>query len=227
MDLPTAAPSIRAMADLATPMSIRVAATLSLVERAGSTGATAEQLASETGTAPSAIRQLLDHLVTIGVFDLDTESTSTAPAGAPNSPSSSCSGQSSQALPPTRTDTGASSPRSSMWAGVMGSCSQRSCTPIPTFADRSSTYLRRLPPLPTDSRLPDSMIGPAPFPAASSTPCEWGPTPIFCPTSCTTGTTTTPARSWPGRRAAGANGIVVVIEPVRGRGPTPRSTYSC
>ena len=62
------------MADLATPMSIRVAATLSLVERAGSAGATAEQLASETGTATPAIRCLLDHLVTIGVFDLDMES---------------------------------------------------------------------------------------------------------------------------------------------------------
>jgi hypothetical protein len=55
------------MADLATPMSIRVAATLSLVEGAGSAGATAEQLASETGTATPAIRCLLDHLVTIGV----------------------------------------------------------------------------------------------------------------------------------------------------------------
>ncbi len=59
------------MADLATPMSIRVAATLSLVERAGSAGATAEQLATETGTATWALRCLLDHLVTIGVFDHD------------------------------------------------------------------------------------------------------------------------------------------------------------
>lgn len=74
MDRPTAAPSILAMADLATPMSIRVAATLSLVERAGSAGATAERLAAETGTAAPAMRCLLDHLVTIGVFDLDTES---------------------------------------------------------------------------------------------------------------------------------------------------------
>src|ERR1700716_2752064 len=62
------------MHDLAAPMSIRVAATLSLVERAGSAGATAEQLASETGTATPAIRCLLDHLVTIGVFDLVVES---------------------------------------------------------------------------------------------------------------------------------------------------------
>ena len=74
MDLPTAKQSIRAMADLATPMSIRVAATLSLVERAGRAGATAERLASETGTATPALRCLLDHLVTIGVFDLDPAS---------------------------------------------------------------------------------------------------------------------------------------------------------
>lgn len=74
MDLSTAAPSIRALAGLATPMSIRVAATLSLVERAGSAGATAEQLASATGTETPALRCLLDHLVTIGVFDLDMES---------------------------------------------------------------------------------------------------------------------------------------------------------
>jgi len=62
------------MADLATPMSIRVAATLGLVELAGSAGATAEQLASETGIATPALRRLLDHLVTISVFDRDTES---------------------------------------------------------------------------------------------------------------------------------------------------------
>src|SRR5882757_4363608 len=73
MDLTTAAPSIRDMADLTTPMAIRVAATLSLVERAGSIGATAEQLAAETETSTPALERLLDHLVTIGVFDLDIE----------------------------------------------------------------------------------------------------------------------------------------------------------
>ncbi|HEV2782389.1 MAG TPA: methyltransferase [Actinophytocola sp.] len=62
------------MADLATPMSIRVAATLGLAERAGGAGATAERLAAETGTVPSALRCLLDHLVAVGVFDLDAES---------------------------------------------------------------------------------------------------------------------------------------------------------
>ena len=74
MDLAAPAQSIRAMADLATPMSIRVAATLSLVERAGEAGATAERLASATGTSAPALRCLLDHLVTVGVFDLDAES---------------------------------------------------------------------------------------------------------------------------------------------------------
>ena len=55
-------------------MSIRVAATLNLVELAGSAGATAERLASETGTATPALQCLLDHLVTIGVFDRDVKS---------------------------------------------------------------------------------------------------------------------------------------------------------
>ncbi|GAA1354283.1 hypothetical protein GCM10009660_54930 [Catellatospora bangladeshensis] len=67
------APSILAMADLATPMAIRVAATLGLVERAGSAGATADRLAAETGTAAPALRRLLDHLVEIGVFDVDSD----------------------------------------------------------------------------------------------------------------------------------------------------------
>jgi hypothetical protein len=62
------------MAGLATPMAIRVAATLGLVERAGDSGETAEQLAAATGTAAPALRRLLDHLVTVGVFDLDPTS---------------------------------------------------------------------------------------------------------------------------------------------------------
>lgn len=62
------------MAGLATPMAIRVAATLSLVERAGTAGATSEHLASETGTSAPALRRLLDHLVTIGVFELEVAS---------------------------------------------------------------------------------------------------------------------------------------------------------
>src|SRR6478672_8690427 len=66
--------SILAMADLATPMSIRVAATLGLAERAGSEGAPADHLAAETGTSAPALRRLLDHLVTIGVFDFNSTS---------------------------------------------------------------------------------------------------------------------------------------------------------
>ena len=55
-------------------MSIRVAATLGLVERAGSAGATAAQLAAETGTFAPALRRMLDHLVAVGVFELDAGS---------------------------------------------------------------------------------------------------------------------------------------------------------
>lgn len=61
--------SILALADLATPMAVRVAATLRLVDHAGSTGATADELAARTGTSAPALRRLLDHLVTVGVFD--------------------------------------------------------------------------------------------------------------------------------------------------------------
>jgi SAM-dependent methyltransferase len=59
------------MADLTTPMAIRVAATLGLVEHAGSAGATAEHLAARTGTVAPALECLLDHLVAVGVFDRD------------------------------------------------------------------------------------------------------------------------------------------------------------
>ena len=62
---------LTALADLATPMAIRVAATLGLVDLAGSAGATAPRLAADTGTAEPALRRLLDHLVAVGVFDRD------------------------------------------------------------------------------------------------------------------------------------------------------------
>jgi 2,7-dihydroxy-5-methyl-1-naphthoate 7-O-methyltransferase len=73
VEVPTAATTLQTLAGLATPMALRVAATLSLVERAGRTGATAERLASETRTAAPVLRRLLNHLVTIGVFELDRE----------------------------------------------------------------------------------------------------------------------------------------------------------
>jgi hypothetical protein len=63
-----------ALADLATPMSIRVAATLGLVEHAGEEGATAKELAIKTGTPAQPLHRLLDHLVAIDVFALDAES---------------------------------------------------------------------------------------------------------------------------------------------------------
>jgi SAM-dependent methyltransferase len=65
--------SILAMASLATPMAIRVAATLGLAERAGGAGATAAELAVETGASASALACLLDHLVAVGVFEFDGE----------------------------------------------------------------------------------------------------------------------------------------------------------
>jgi SAM-dependent methyltransferase len=54
-------------------MAIRVAATLGLVERAGSGGATVQQLAAETGTSEAALECLLDHLVAVGVFEHDSD----------------------------------------------------------------------------------------------------------------------------------------------------------
>lgn len=61
--------SILALADLATPMAVRVAATLGLVEQAGP-GASPAQLAVATGTSADAMECLLDHLVTVGVFEI-------------------------------------------------------------------------------------------------------------------------------------------------------------
>ncbi|AXB48661.1 methyltransferase [Amycolatopsis albispora] len=56
------------MADLATPMAIRVAATLGLAEHEG----TAQDLATATGTSAPALECLLDHLVAAGVFEVDS-----------------------------------------------------------------------------------------------------------------------------------------------------------
>jgi hypothetical protein len=60
------------MAGLATPMAIRVAATLDLVEHAGSAGKTADELAEASGTSAPALQVLLGHLVAIGVFEEDS-----------------------------------------------------------------------------------------------------------------------------------------------------------
>jgi hypothetical protein len=61
---------LTAMADLVTPMAIRVAATLRLADRLDQPRAAAD-LAGETGADPDALERLLRHLVTIGVLDRD------------------------------------------------------------------------------------------------------------------------------------------------------------
>jgi hypothetical protein len=66
--------SVRKLADLATPMAVRTAATLGLADHAGPDGATVGQLADATGTSAAALRRLLDHLVTVDVFTLDSAS---------------------------------------------------------------------------------------------------------------------------------------------------------
>lgn len=66
--------SLLDLADMATPMAIRTAATLGLADCAGEDGATAEELASDTATHAPALRRLLDHLVTVGVFAVEAES---------------------------------------------------------------------------------------------------------------------------------------------------------
>uniref|UniRef100_UPI001C3F82B5 methyltransferase n=1 Tax=Rhodococcoides yunnanense TaxID=278209 RepID=UPI001C3F82B5 len=49
------------------------ASTLGLVDKAGAAGATLDELVSSTGSSTSALAQLLAHLVTIGVFELDPD----------------------------------------------------------------------------------------------------------------------------------------------------------
>jgi hypothetical protein len=60
--------SLRELASLATPMSLRVAATLRLADRITDTGTTAGDLAATTGTEPRALTRVLDHLVAVGVL---------------------------------------------------------------------------------------------------------------------------------------------------------------
>ncbi|WP_433289916.1 methyltransferase [Pseudonocardia sp. CA-142604] len=61
---------LRGMAGLATPMALRVAVTLRLVDRLSIDGAAAADLAAQTETDRAAMARLLDHLVTVGVLDL-------------------------------------------------------------------------------------------------------------------------------------------------------------
>jgi hypothetical protein len=61
-------PRLYAMADLITPMAIRVAATLRIADRIDAGTRTAAGLAEETGTDPAALQRVLEHLVTVGVL---------------------------------------------------------------------------------------------------------------------------------------------------------------
>lgn len=61
--------SIRRMADLATPMALRVAVTLGLPDRLLRDSATADQLAVELGVSSMALDLLLGHLTTLGVAE--------------------------------------------------------------------------------------------------------------------------------------------------------------
>lgn len=73
--------SLRELADLATPMSLRIAATLRLADHVGEDGATAAELAALTGVVPAVLRRVLDHLVTAGVFDIAADRYLITPAG--------------------------------------------------------------------------------------------------------------------------------------------------
>ncbi len=64
------AEELTAMADLVTPMAIRVAATLRLADRLDR-ARTAAEVAEATGADPDALERLMRHLVTVGVLDRD------------------------------------------------------------------------------------------------------------------------------------------------------------
>ncbi|GAA3203495.1 methyltransferase [Nonomuraea helvata] len=64
-------PGLRALADLATPMAIRVAATLGVADHIAAGRRTAPAAAGALGVHAGALDRLLRHLVTIGLLDRD------------------------------------------------------------------------------------------------------------------------------------------------------------
>jgi hypothetical protein len=64
---------LRQMADLVTPMSVRVAATLRLPDHVADGVSTVDALAERTGTDSSALGRLLRHLVALGIFGREGE----------------------------------------------------------------------------------------------------------------------------------------------------------
>lgn len=73
--------AIRRMAGLATPMALRVAATLDLPGRLAAGGATGP-LAAELGVSPVALDLLLNHLTTLGCFERTADGHRTTAFGA-------------------------------------------------------------------------------------------------------------------------------------------------
>src|SRR5688572_22165651 len=78
----TAIDSIRRMAGLATPMTLRVAVTLGLPDRLLGNGTSPEQLAAELDVSPVALDRLIKHLVTIGVAERTPDGYRTTAYGA-------------------------------------------------------------------------------------------------------------------------------------------------
>src|SRR6266436_9789494 len=74
----TVRPGLRAMADLATPMAVRVAATLRVADHVAAGQRTARELAEVTGAHPGALDRLMRHLVTLGLFARDDSGAYTA-----------------------------------------------------------------------------------------------------------------------------------------------------
>ncbi|NUT21758.1 MAG: methyltransferase [Hamadaea sp.] len=64
---------LRAVADLATPMALRVAATLRLADHVAAGRRTPHEIAAACDAHPGALDRLMRHLVTIGVFTHDGE----------------------------------------------------------------------------------------------------------------------------------------------------------
>lgn len=75
---------LRALADLATPMAVRVAATLRVADHVAAGRRTAEEVAAATGSDTDAMDRLLRHLVTVGLFTRDDVGVySLTPSGEP------------------------------------------------------------------------------------------------------------------------------------------------
>lgn len=66
-----AADELRAMADLATPMAVRVAATLRIADHIARGRRTAAELAEASNADPDTLDRVLRHLVTVGVLSRD------------------------------------------------------------------------------------------------------------------------------------------------------------